>query len=159
MGQIWYIQVHFSDLLTSLKLWLSILPLSFFIMPYFFLSSLPYFILSFSFVEVTLTLFCSTLSLSFLIQLTIFSESVLLFDVPFLFHIIVFIPTFRVITHNIQPQFMSLSWVKVHISQCWVRANTRSVSSLCTLHLCFWPKFKCTYPKKDQGQHIIPRED
>ena len=32
------------------------------------------------------------------------------------------------------------------------------VSALATLNLCFWPKLRCTCPRRDQGQHIIPRE-
>ena len=70
-----------------------------------------------------------------------------------------FNPTFQSIPHNSHPQFMALLWVKVHNTQDWVRATTRLFSALATLNLCFWHKPRCTCPRRDQGQYIVPRKD
>ena len=126
-----------------------------------FLSSLPYFLFCLYLAEVTLCSFCSTLFFSsfFLYWIDHFDLVTSLVHCPFSFpHYSFFIPTFQVITHNSHPQLMALPWVEVHITQCWVRAKTSSVSALATLNLCFWQKLRCTCPRRDQGQHIIPRE-
>ena len=130
---------------------------------FLFLSSLRCFILC-SLRKWPLLLFCSTQylliylkslsSFYFFIQLIIVSEWLLLITFSFLLHNIVFILTFWVITHNSHPQLMVLSWVKVHITQGWVRSKTKSVFALATLNLCFWPKLRCTCPTKNHGQHI-----
>ena len=108
------------------------------------------------FVEVTLTSFCSTLFLSFiflffLIQLIMLTESPIFITFSFLFHITLFIPTFSVITHNSQPQLMTLPWIKVRITQGWVLAKTRLVSVLSTLNFGFLPEWRCKCPRRHQG--------
>ena len=70
-----------------------------------------------------------------------------------------FNPTFQSIPHNSHPQLMALPWVKVHNTQSWVRAIKRLFTALSTLNLCFWHKLRCTCPRRDQGQHIVPRKD
>ena len=32
-------------------------------------------------------------------------------------------------------------------------------TKLSTLNLCFWHKLRCTCPRRDQGPHILPRND
>ena len=70
-----------------------------------------------------------------------------------------FNPTFQSIPQNSHPQLMALPWVKVHNTQCRVRAITKVVYELATLKLCFLNKLRCTCPRRDQGQHIVPRKD
>ena len=150
-----YIWVYFSDLLPSLKLWLNVLPLSLSIMPYFSC----HLFLIFSF----LSLLGKWILLLFVQHFFLYSidnfDSHFSCSLSFFFStLLFFIPTFWVITHNNHFSFMALPWVEVHITQGWVRDKMRPVSALSTHNLCFWSKLRCTCPRREQSQHIIPRE-
>ena len=101
-----------------------------------------------SFLACIFFFFFTFLSTNFWVTLLLFFLSLYSFN-----------PTFQSIPHNSHSQLMALPWVKVHNTQSWVRAIKRLFTALATLNLCFWHKLRCTCPRRDQGQHIIPRKD
>ena len=103
-------------------------------------------------------LFCVSYSFLFCLYFHIFLNFLFTFHAFFL-SLCSFNPTFRSIPHNNHPQLMALPGVKVHNTQSWVRAMTRLFSSLVTFNLCFLHKLRFTYPRIDQGQHIVPKKN
>lgn len=56
------------------------------------------------------------------------------------------------------PQLMHFALVEVHNVRCQTKAKIKVTFDSTTLNLGFWPKSRCTCPRRDRGQDNILRE-